>query len=227
MNTETIKKIAIPVAAVIASVGIGFAGVSSAQTATTAQAGTHTMIMQGERPAVVGTVTAVSGTTLTVTSNRQKDATGTTYTVNAAGAQVYKSTSGAAPVESTLSAVAVGDTVAVAGTVSGTEVTATKVISGVTRMNMGGKGRGLGQGMGTHGTISSISGTTITLTGVDGKTYTVDGSKATVARTATVTVSDLKVGDTIGVQGSVSGTTVTANHIMSGDMPRMGQKAQQ
>ncbi len=77
-------------------------------------------------------------------------------------------------------------------------------------------------GHGVAGTIASINGDTITLTGKDGKTYTVDAGSATISKISTINVSGLTVGDTLMVGGTVNGTSVTATHIMSGTMPTGG-----
>lgn len=77
-----------------------------------------------------------------------------------------------------------------------------------------------GEGRGIHGTVSAVSGNTVTVTKSDGTTYTVDASSAKVSKIVDLSVSDIKVGDTIGVQGTVSGTSVTAVHIMDGIPPR-------
>ncbi len=72
------------------------------------------------------------------------------------------------------------------------------------------------RGHGVQGTVSAISGNTITVTHADGTTYTIDASKAKVTKMVELSVSDIKIGDTIGAEGAVSGTIVTANHIMDG-----------
>ena len=77
---------------------------------------------------------------------------------------------------------------------------------------------------GVGGTVTAVSGNTITVTGMDGKTYTVDASGATITKDMTVGVADIKVGDTIGAQGTVNGTNVTATNIHDGKMPMMGGK---
>ena len=99
----------------------------------------------GERPGIMGQVTAVNGSTITVQSrgmgrgnDEGTNAAATTYTVNASGATIDKN--GAA---STLSAIAIGDNVMVVGTISGTTVTATTIRDGVPQ---GGMGRGDDQG---------------------------------------------------------------------------------
>ena len=72
---------------------------------------------------------------------------------------------------------------------------------------------------GVMGTVSAVNGSTITLTGKDGSTYTVDATKASISKTSTIDVSGVAVGDTLMVGGTVSGTSVTADHIMDGTMP--------
>jgi hypothetical protein len=134
---ERIKKIAVPAAAVIASIGIGFAGIASAQAAPSPSDG-----QQGQGK-----------------TERHRE--------------------GGRP---------------------------------------GFMGHAEGQ-RGAHGTVTAVSGNTITITDKDGKTLTVDASGATVSKVITVPVSDIKIGDTIGAHGTVSGTTITATHIMDGIMP--------
>lgn len=78
----------------------------------------------------------------------------------------------------------------------------------------------MGRGHGVHGTVSGISGSTLTIANTDGTSYTVDASEAKVSKVVELTVGDIKVGDEVGVMGDVSGTTVTAKHIMDGVPPR-------
>lgn len=75
------------------------------------------------------------------------------------------------------------------------------------------------RGPGVAGTVTAVSGSTITLTGKDGKTYTIDAAKADISKTTTINVSGIAVGDTLMVGGAVTGTSVTAVHIMDGKMP--------
>lgn len=82
-----------------------------------------------------------------------------------------------------------------------------------------GMGHG-GPGRGIHGTVSAINGDTLTITNADGTSYTVAAGSAEVSKVATISVSDIKVGDTALVHGTVSGTTVTATHIMDGKLPK-------
>ena len=69
------------------------------------------------------------------------------------------------------------------------------------------------------GKVTAISGNTITIDDQRaGKTFTVDATNATVVkdRDTASTVSAIVVGDMIGVEGTVSGTTVTATEIHDG-----------
>ena len=167
----------------------------------------------GRMPAVIGTVSAISGNTITVNGRQGFGASATTvtYTVDVTNAKVIKNNA-----TSTVAGIVAGDTVAVQGTVSGTNITATNIRDGV--MSQGPRA-----GMGIRGTVSAISGTSITMTGVAAPnrgtaiTYTVDASSATVMKSgAASSVSNIAVGDTIIVQGTVSGTNITAKTIRDG-----------
>lgn len=167
------------------------------------------------RPGVFGTVAAVSGNTITVQSRGfGQNSTQTTYTVDATNAKVTKNNAA-----SSVSGIAVGDTIMVQGTISGTNVTATSIRDGV-----GVGANGFGNGNGISGKVASINGNTLTVTGKTGfnrtattATYTVDASNATVTKNGTSSsVSNIAVGDTIMVQGTVSGTSVTAKTIRDG-----------
>lgn len=75
---------------------------------------------------------------------------------------------------------------------------------------------------GVSGTVTAVSGNTITLTGKNGTMYTIDAASTTVDKVSSITVSQIVAGDTLMVRGSVSGATVTAAHIMDGVMPMKG-----
>ena len=187
----------------------------------------------GMRPVVFGTVASVSGDTITVTSKgfgmrpmKPAGTTGaTTYTVDATNATVMKNNAA-----STISAIVVGDTVMVQGTVSGTNVTATTIRDGVVPMMGRGMGMGGKESVGGHasstprvtipgngqpvigGIVASVSGNTLSVTtATGGMTYSVDAMNAIVVKgNATSTVSAITVGDRVVVQGSVNGTSVSA-----------------
>jgi hypothetical protein len=177
-----------------------------------------------QRPTVVGTVSAISGTNLTVTSKNwakpgTTPAAGTTYTVNATNATVTK-----AGAVSSVSAIAVGDMVMIQGTVSGTNVTATKINDGVMN-HLGQKPKtgtishapiitGNGQPV-IGGSVTAISGSTLTVTNKSNVTYTVDATNAVIEKgNATSTISNIATGDNVVVQGTVNGTSVTASSVI-------------
>ena len=113
-------------------------------------------------------------------------------------------------------------------------------------INRGNGTRGIGQGIkpAIVGTVSSINGNSIIVTGKQGFafgqrnkatstqpvssiTYTVDASSATVMKNnATSSISNIVVGDTILVQGTVSGTSITATLIRDGIMNNIQGKMQ-
>ncbi|MDB5237913.1 MAG: hypothetical protein JWM46_183 [Candidatus Kaiserbacteria bacterium] len=220
MNKETFKKIGIPVAAVIASVGLGFAGITSAQTATTSTASATARAMTRVRPSAVGKVTAISGTRITVSSTNPKDNTVTLYTVDAGSATIEKGTAGLAPTAASLADVVIGDTVAVEGTVTGTTIQATKILDGIMARGGMGKGPGGHRPMGQDGNVTAISGTTITMAeeaDEGGTVYTVDAANATFSNNGTAgTIADIKVGDKVFVDGTVTGTNVAASAVNLG-----------
>ena len=165
----------------------------------------------GMKPAVAGTVTSVNGTTLTVTSKgfgkNTSTAAATTYSVDASGATVMK-----ANATSSVLAITVGDTVMVQGTVSGTNVTATKIFDGKFGMGMRPGGNmqhasstpqvvGNGEPV-VAGKVASVNGTTITVTNSGNSTYTIDVSTAKITKpgVSSVSASNISVGDQVIVQ---------------------------
>lgn len=207
---------------------------------------------QHAKPAVAGKVTAISGDTITLTST-PKSGTATTYTVDATNATITKVTPPPAPAAGStttpptrptprvkptsttisVSQIAVGDTLIVQGTVSGTNVTATTIVDGAMFGGRGGH-RPMGQKPAAIGKATAISGNTITLTSTahgskngTATTYSVDATNATITKVSaptagqkpsstTITVSQIAVGDTLIVQGAASGTNVTATKIVDG-----------
>ena len=183
---------------------------------------------------VGGTVSAISGNTITLTAKQfqrptaaatsnASSPTTVTYTVDATNATVQKS--GAT---SSVSSIAVGDTLMVQGTVSGTNVTATKINDGVMPRNMGTGMQNLPTGNGqpiVGGTVSAVSGTSISITNTGGATYTIDATNAKVTKdgVSSATISNVSVGDSIIVQGTVNGSAVTGTTIMDhGSAPAAG-----
>ena len=218
----------ISVSATIGVLALGTTAFAQATTPapTTPQGGMHGGMMwggglRGRMSGVFGTVGAVSGTTLTVTSKAGPNGTlaAATYTVDASSASVMK-----AGASSSVSAIAVGDTVMVQGTVSGTSVTAKTIRDGVMPMGMG-RGqkppqsqnsiiKGNGQPV-VGGSVTAISGSTLTVTNKSNVTYSVDASSAVVEKAnATSSVSNIAVGDSVVVQGTVNGSSITASSVM-------------
>lgn len=218
--TKLQKLSAIPLAAIVMLGGGAVAGYATLAGAQTAGSTTQSGTMPQRAPGVHGAISAINGTTLTVTDERS----GTAYTVDASAASVKKFVEGSGPTTAALSDLAVGQKVSVRGTVSGTSIVATEITQGdfkgdFKKGDFKGPGKGGphgGMGSGVQGTVSAVSGSTITVTGKDGQTYTVNAGSATVQHMVTGSLSDITVGDTIGVQGTVSGTSITATTIMDG-----------
>jgi len=132
------------------------------------------------------------------------------------------------------------------GLITAPALAATTNASTSVHLNRGNGTRGIGQGIkpAIVGTVSSINGNSIIVTGKQGFafgqrnkatstqpvssiTYTVNASSATVMKNnATSSISNIVVGDTILVQGTVSGTSITATLIRDGIMNNVQGKMQ-
>jgi preprotein translocase subunit YajC len=161
---------------------------------------------------IVGKVTAIDATKLTVASPLPKDK-GVIFTVDASAAVVYKDGATTTP-----SGIAVNDMIVVEGSVSGTTVTATKIIDGLWKPKWVGekdKFESSGDPV-VGGTVTAISGSTITIKNKAGVTYTIDASTAKfgMMNGTTKTIADVHVGDNLLIQGPVSNTSVTAKLII-------------
>lgn len=189
--------------------------------AVSAQAAETPHQAKGMKPAVVGTVTAINGTTLTVSAKSRKGGTTTTYTVDVANAKVQKGQTAA-----TAANIAVGDMIVAQGAVNGTAVTATNIIDGVMQGrhkqegNDGANGQpesvitGNGQPV-VAGSVTAINGSTISITNKSGVSYSIDGTNAKVDKAGSLsTVSSITVGEMVVAQGTVNGTAVTATSII-------------
>lgn len=175
-------------------------------------------------PGVRGSVTAISGATITVSSPARGAAPATTYTIDASGATIMKN-----GIASTLSAIAVGDTIMANGTLTGTSLVAKNIFDGQMPgrgMDQGEKendGRGMmpagitgsGQPL-VGGAVTSVTGSTIVITNKSAVSYTIDATNAkfTKVGVTTPTVANIVIGDTLLVQGAVNGTAVTATSII-------------
>jgi ribosomal protein L15 len=231
--------------AIMFSLLLGFGIVGSSFAATASQTGQRGFGGQGQFqgnrqqiPGVFGNVTSINGTNLTVASRGfGPNSATTTYSIDASKAIVMDKEA-----TSTISVISVGNQVSVQGTITGTSVSATKINVGI------GFGRGNGQnpgkGMGGRfasssnmiegngqpiigGTVSAVSGATITITNKSNVSYTVDASSATITKgNGASTVSDIAVGDNILAQGTINGTSVTATTVTDQGSVSANKKAE-
>ncbi len=169
-------------------------------------------------PGAFETVSAINGTTLSVTSKTPKSGTATTYAVDASNAKVMKNGT-----SSSVSVIAVGDTVMVQGTVNGTNVAATVIRDSAMRGRPGSTPPGQPQNLPIQGNgepvvggnVTAANGTTLTVTNKSNVVYAVDASNAKVEKAGTSTsVSAISVGDNVIIQGTVNGTSVTASSVI-------------
>jgi hypothetical protein len=189
-------------------------------------------VRPGMKPGIVGKVTAVNGNTITVlsiqrgpmkkpTSGNKPSPAQITYTVDATNAIIKKNSA-----TSTVSNILVGDMIMVQGTVNGTNVVAVNIRDNEKDNDgneWGKEGRststpafvGNGQPI-IAGKLITINGNTLTVTTATNLTYTVDATNAKILNgQATSTVAGLKIGDSILVQGAVSGSSVTASTVIN------------
>jgi len=186
------------------------------------------------RSGIAGTVTAVSGTSLTVTGRSfVQNAATTTYSVDASAATVRKDNA-----TSTVASIATGDMVFIQGPVTGTSIKASAIFDGKVG-TMRGYGTGTKDGqwpgpMGTGregsttapfqgngqpviaGTVSAVNGSSLTVATKSGTTYTVDISSVSkvVRNGSTILPAAIGVGDSVVVQGAVNGSVVSASAIL-------------
>ena len=232
-NGMKIKKYSYLIVTLIALASLATITPVFAQTTTVNQPnnGAWSGRMRGNRgimkPAVFGTVSAISGNILTVAGKKGTgtSAVTTTYTVDATNAKIMKSgTTG------TITSIIVGDTIMAQGTLTGTNLVATTIRDGV--MHGKGPGTSLGQtdqglpgiiGNGEPviaGTISAISGSTLTVTNKSNVVYTVDVTNAKIAQGLnTITISNLATGDMVVIQGTVNGNSITASTVIDQTKP--------
>ena len=77
------------------------------------------------------------------------------------------------------------------------------------------------------GTISAVSGDTLTVTNKSNVTYTVDATNAKIVQgQTTIAVSNLAVGDSVVVQGTVNGNSVTASSVIDQKVSTTGTTTQ-
>ncbi len=176
--------------------------------------------------ATFGTIAAIDGSTLTVTtqagaSTTVKTTSSTVVTTSATG---------------TVADISNGDHLVVIGTTSGTTVAASRIVDrGPATDTFGGPGAGgppsgmnapsgasggnfgVGGFAPVTGTVAAVDGSTVTLTTTAGTTVKVTTSSSTAVEVdKTITVSQLQTGEQVVVSGTTSGSTVTATRIREG-----------
>jgi hypothetical protein len=193
------------------------------------------------RPGIFGIVTAVSGNIITINGRQGFGSTTatTTYTVDATNATIRKGNA-----TSTISSIVVGDTISVQGTITGTNIVATAIFDGING-SVGGRGQGdqsngndgkgdksshatstlpfLGNGQPVvAGKVSAVNvnGASLTVTTASNVIYTVNASSSKILEGQnTIALSSVLVGDTVLVQGTVNGTSITASTIVDQSSP--------
>lgn len=225
--TQTHKVIIVPALVGLMVLGGAIVGYAQSSRASNDDANTGIMgmgrnmvnsargMMGGFGDGVHGTITAINGTTLTVV-----DREGKSYTVDTSNATVHtKKERGAEEKDADVNTLTVNEVIGVHGTVDGTNIIATDIMSGV----RGHDREGIRGGRGVMGEVTKIDGNTITVEGRNGESYTVNAGDAKVFRTVEGSVGDIKEGSRIGVHGDRNGTTVTAERIMA-DLPEAPEK---
>jgi hypothetical protein len=178
-------------------------------------------------PGVIGKVTVISGTNITIRDDQKK----ITYAVDASNATVKKGNA-----TSSLSAIAIGDMIMVQGVIHDTSIEAKTIfdwrLAGTVSQNKSGSGKEKGSFLvatGTprgnqggrsqdiRGSVSVINGSTLSVVADKNQnssttiTYSVDASNATVKKdNTTSSLSAIVMGDMIMVQGAASGTSIVA-----------------
>lgn len=182
-------------------------------------------VMQAMRPDVVGKVTAVSGSTITVSGRSLSGAASSTstFSVDASGATILRGNA-----TSTVGNIKVGDPVIIQGVVTGTNVVA-KVVrfaelrNGSEKDDKGkNKDKIVGDGNPVvAGVVSAISGNTVSITASNSIVYSVDATnaKVQVKGVASSTVSNIAVGDKVVAQGVITGNSVVATSIFDQGQP--------
>lgn len=188
-----------------AAAGVGTAVPGAGGSAAAGRASGTPGTGRGAASSVVGRVTKVDGSTLSV---QQTDNSTVSVTTNAETA-VRKLVAGA------LTDLKAGDIVAVDGSKTGDSGFSAKSVTSLGNAGGAGAGGGRPQGgvppagaAGLVGQIKSVDGATIMVQGFDGTTTAVTTTPATVVRTQQAgTLADIKTGDTLLIQGDRTSDT--------------------
>jgi hypothetical protein len=176
-------------------------------------------------PGTFGTITAINGSTLTITSPMNGAVTVTTSS----------STAFTTATAGTVSSIKVGDNVSVFGTTPNTTVAATRITdSGMLPVadgrgpdagtgappggaTAGGPPAGLRGDPPTSGVVTSVNGSSFALKTADGTVVTVTtSSDTTVTLVQPSSLGALKVGDQVQVSGTTTNGTLDATSVRSG-----------
>jgi len=162
---------------------------------------------------LAGRVTKIDGATVSV-----QQADSTTVAVTTDGQTTIRQL-----VTGVLTDLKTGDVIAVAGGKTGDTTYSAKTITSIGQVT-GATGAGVGRSLNAAlpgvaapavtGQIKSVNGGTLIVQGFDGATVTVTSSPATVVKTQQPgTLSDIKTGDVLFVQGEKTGDTLVARSI--------------
>ncbi len=164
-------------------------------------------------PALFGEVTAVNGSSLTVEGGIARGAATTTYTIDASNAKITKGFGRGAQTIG-VSSIAVGDRVAVIGTISGTNIAATAISDAPARSLHAEAASASRPYVGTV-IATTASGFTIESHGrsknASSQSYAVAvaGSTQFVKNAASAALSDVSVGEMVRVTGTFDASTKT------------------
>ncbi len=192
-------------------------------------------ISENKVPRIMGVVLDINGSIITISNKSQS----TKYTIDASSAKIKKiitQTDGSNNLTSEVlvSDIKVGDTLMVQGVVNGESIAAENIIDGKIIRSEHNKENKIPR---IIGTVSNIDGATITITRNNGfvktnstlTTYTVDASKAILNKFTPVNtglkptptlilISDIKIGDTLIIQGTINGSNINATTITDGKL---------
>jgi len=168
------------------------------------------------RPALFGTVTAISGSNVTVEGRVSKGTVQTTYTVDAASAKITKGFGQGASVIP-VSTIAVGDRVAVFGAISGTTITATSISDSAKPAASAPKSSNGRRMPNFAGVVTSATGGSFTFlnharnTSAASTSYAVTTTSATtfLKKKAGATAADITAGESVVVIGTLDASTNT------------------
>jgi len=194
--------------------GTGGSAVGSRQSAVGTQTGVGSQPPQSSvGSSLVGHVTKIDGATVSV---QQADSTTVVVTMD-----------GQTTIRQLISGVLIdlktGDVIAVTGGKTADTTYSAKTITSIGQVT-GATGGGVGRSLNVvppgaaapavTGQIKSVNGGTLTVQGFDGATVTVTSSPATVVKTQQPgTLSDIKTGDLLLVQGDKTGNSLLARSI--------------